>query len=183
MFLKKSKICIYSFSSSLSKERRLLFFICFCEFFLTESCLFISSSSFVFFFFELADKPECFSSEERLTGFRYIILPSAEGGSSSAPKNKVKTLSFSHYFDFNGESDGKKISYCIYGCPWVNSACSSLLPLAMYPQHMQSLNKKPKETHLLKYTVILAVPNSKQSGDTHTRTYFKLFILYWSTAD
>ena len=90
--------------------------ICFRELFSTESCLFLSSSSFVFFFFELADKPAYFSSEERLTGFRYIILPSAEAGSSSAQKNKVKTLSFSHYFDFIGESDGKKISYCIYGC-------------------------------------------------------------------
>ena len=121
MFLKKTKskifIYTYSFSSSLSKERRLLFLICFCEFFLTESCLFISSSSFVFFFFELAVKPEYFSPEERLTGFRYIILPSAEAGSSSAAKNKVKKLSFSRYFDFIGESNGKKISYGIYGCP------------------------------------------------------------------
>lgn len=103
-------VYIYSFSSSLSKERRLLFFICFCEFFLTGLCLF-TSSSFVFFFLELAVRPEHFSSEERLTGFRYMILPSAGGGSSSVTKKRNWSI-FSHYFAVNKESNGKRILFC-----------------------------------------------------------------------
>ena len=65
--------------------------ICFCEFFLTESRLFISSL-FAFFLFELAVKPEYLSSEEHLTGFRGMILPSAGAGSSSASAAFISAL-------------------------------------------------------------------------------------------
>lgn len=91
IFLKKS-ICIYSFSSSLSKERRLLFLICFRELFFNWVLAYFFHLLLCFFLLSLLINLHIFHLRT-LDWFSILFFHQLKLALHLHQKNKVKTLS------------------------------------------------------------------------------------------